>query len=222
MSIITTNLINQLNQSTATTQETTLRLVQWFDYQARWNQENNRDFRDLDIAREKIEDEITEVKKDLKRKREDIEEGKEKQDKVDDIIAKLVAAVAVLEGQVEQQRILLDHTQTLATRAIKRARLSTRQGESPRHTNNRAGPSSITHTGTPAPPIDTIASVTLGHPLVRTRAHRSSSIITIRSRSPSIEIVSRPATPIPESQPANRSTRSRTPYSPPIFTELFD
>ena len=99
MSIITTNLINQLNQSTATTQETTLRLVQWFDYQARWNQENNRDFRDLDVAREKIEDEITEVKKDLKRKREDIEEGKEKQDKVDDIIAKLVAAVAVLEGQ---------------------------------------------------------------------------------------------------------------------------
>ena len=75
-----------------------LRLVQWFDYQARWNQETNRDFRDLDVAREKIEDKITEVKKDLKRKREDIEEGKEKQDKVDDIIAKLVAAVAVLEG----------------------------------------------------------------------------------------------------------------------------
>ena len=119
MSIITTNLINQLNQSTATTQETTLRLVQWLDYQARWNQENNHNFRDLDIAREKIEDEITEVKKDLKRKRDDIEEGKEKQDKIDDLIAKLVAAVAVLEGQVEKQRILLDHTQMLATRADK-------------------------------------------------------------------------------------------------------
>ena len=172
MSIITTNLINQLNQSTATTQETTLRLVQWFDYQARWNQENNRDFRDLDFAREKIEDEITEVKKDLKRKREDIEEGKEKQDKVDDIIAKLVAAVAVLEGQVEQQRILLDHTQTLATHAIKRAHLSTCQGESYRHTTNRAGPSAITHTDTPTPAINAIASVTLGHPqLCHVAAH---------------------------------------------------
>ena len=166
MSFITTNLINRLNQNTATTQETTHRLIQWFDYQAKWNQDNNRDFRDIDVAREKLEDEVTEVKEDLKRKRQDIEEGKEKQEKTDDIIAKLVAAVAVLEGQVEQQRILLNHTQTLATHAIKRAHLSTRQGESPRHTTNRAGPSSITHTPTLA--IDTIASVTLGHPLVRT------------------------------------------------------
>ena len=74
----------------------THRLIQWFDYQAKWNQDNNHDFRDIDVAREKLEDEVTEVKEDLKRKRQDIEEGKEKQEKTDDIIAKLVAAVAVL------------------------------------------------------------------------------------------------------------------------------
>ena len=70
----------------------------------------------------------------------DIEEGEERQEKADNVVVKLVAAVAVLEGQVEQQRILLDHTQMLATHAIKRAHLSMHQGESPRNTTNSAGP----------------------------------------------------------------------------------
>ena len=73
---------------------------------------------------EGVEKEVKEVKEDLKRKRLDIEEGRQKQEKVDDIIAQLVAVVAVLEGQVEQQMILLDHTQTLATHAIKRSCLA--------------------------------------------------------------------------------------------------
>ena len=71
------------------------------------------------------------IHEDLERKRKCIEEGQETQVKTDNIIAKLVAAVAVLEGQIEQQRqlinhqqILIDHTQTIATQAIKHACLS--------------------------------------------------------------------------------------------------
>ena len=60
-------------------------------------------------------------------KRKD-KEGKEKQEKISDIIAKLMAAAAVSEGQVEQQKglinhqcVLFEHTQTIATHAIKYA-----------------------------------------------------------------------------------------------------
>ena len=58
----------------------------------------------------------------MERKRKDIEQGKEEQATTNDTIAKLVAAVTVLEGQVTQQRqlidhqqILIDHAQTIAT-----------------------------------------------------------------------------------------------------------
>ena len=51
---------------------------------------------------EEEEKEEKEEKEDLKRKKSDIEEGRQKQKKVDDAIAQLVAAVAVLEGQIEQ------------------------------------------------------------------------------------------------------------------------
>ena len=151
MSFATTSLINQLTQGSTTNQETTHQLIQWFDYQAKYNQDNNKDIWDLDIAIEEVEKEVKEVKEDLKRKRLNVEERKQKQEKVDNVIAQLVVVVAVLEGQVEQQRILLlDHTQTLATHAIKRACLAGQQSESVPHTTNRAGPSQIPHTIPPS------------------------------------------------------------------------
>ena len=131
MSTSTIAPINQITHSTATNNETSHRLIQWIDGQSKYNTENNKDIRDLDIGLEWVEAKVEKAQEDLERKRKDIKEVKEKQTTADDIIAKLVVAVAVLEGQVNQQRqlldhqqILIDHAQTIATRAIKRAQLS--------------------------------------------------------------------------------------------------
>ena len=99
------------------------------------------------------------------------------------------AAVAVLEGQVAQQRqlidhqqILIDHAQTIATRAIKRTWLSPPNADSP-NVSPEAGPSRST------------PNRTLGYPLLRT-SRRSPSTRAIRGRrSPSIEIIERPTSP---------------------------
>ena len=150
--------------SIATNNETSHRLIQWIDNQAKYNTENNKDIRDLDIGLERIETKVEKVQEDLERKRKDVEGIKEKQTAADDIIAKLVAAVAVLEGQVNQQRelinhqqILIDYVQTIATRAIKRARLSPPNADS-LDSNSEAGPSRL------------IPNRTLGHPQIG-RAH---------------------------------------------------
>ena len=115
-------LINQITHSIATNNETSHRIIQWIDNQFKYNTENNKDIRDLDVAIEKVEDKMEKIHEDLERKRKCIEEGQEAQVKTDNIIAKLVVAVAVLEGQVDQQRqlinhqqILIDHAQTIAT-----------------------------------------------------------------------------------------------------------
>ena len=211
----TVNLINQLQQASAVSSETTHRLVSWVEYQVRINRQNDDDIRDLDKFREQVEQEFGNLAK----------EGKRKREETDEVISQLVAAVAVLEGQVkglqdlvQQQQGSIQQAQTIATRAIKRARFAKRQGELVSSSSlPEAGPSTIT----------------IGHPLTRTcNTRRSSSIITIRSsREPSIEFISRPTTPSPESQRANLFPRPRTPYAPdrflrngsPIpFTELID
>ena len=116
----------------------------------------------MDIGLERIETKAEKVQEDLERKRKDIEGVKEKQTAADDVIAKLVAAIAVLEGQVNQQRqlidhrqILIDHAQTIATRAIKHTQLSPSNTDSS-NPIAEAGPSRIT------------PSHTLRYPLQRT------------------------------------------------------
>ena len=162
MSTSTIALINQITHSIATNNKTSHRLIQWIDSQAKYNTENNKDIRDLDIGLERIETKVEKVQEDLERKRKDVEGIKEKQAAADDIIAKLVASVAVLEGQVNQQRelinhqqVLIEHAQTIATRAIKRTRLSPPNTASS-NPITEAGPSRIT------------PSRTLGYPLQRT------------------------------------------------------
>ena len=162
MSTFTIALINQITHSIATTNKTSHRLIQWIDNQAKYNTENNKDIRDLDVGLERVETKVEKAQEDLERKRKDIEGVAERQAATDDIIAKLVASVAVLEGQVNQQRelinhqqILIEHAQTIATRAIKRTRLSPSQTD-PSTANQEAGSSRIT------------PSRTLGYPLQRT------------------------------------------------------
>ena len=121
MSLPAVSLINQINQAATTNHETTHRLVQWIDHQDKYNHENNRDIRALDTAIEKVEDEVKEIKEELQRKRKDSEEGQEKQVKFDNLLGKVIAAIVVLEGQIEQHRALIDQAQTIATWAIKRA-----------------------------------------------------------------------------------------------------
>ena len=113
---------HQPDQATSINIETSHRLIQWFNIQAKYNHKNDKDIRALDTAVEKTGDEVKEIRKELKRKRKDIEDVKEKQTTADDVIAKLVATIAVLEGQVNQQReminhqqVLIDHMQTIAT-----------------------------------------------------------------------------------------------------------
>ena len=77
--------------------------------QSEYNSESNRDIKGLDITIEGVEDKIKEIHEELEWIRMDIEEWKEAQEKMIKIIAKLVAAVAVLEGQIEQQRQLINH-----------------------------------------------------------------------------------------------------------------
>ena len=79
---------------------------------------NNRDIRALDTAIEKVEDNVKEIKEELQRKRKDFEEGQVKQVKFDNLLGKVIAAIAVLEGQIEQHRALIDQAQTIATWAI--------------------------------------------------------------------------------------------------------
>ena len=109
MSTATIALINQITHSIATNNKTLHWLIQWIDGQSKYNTENNKDTKDLDIAIEKVEDKVEKIHEDLERKRKYIEEGQEEQVKTDVIVAKLVAAVAVLEGQIEQQRQLINH-----------------------------------------------------------------------------------------------------------------
>ena len=47
MSTSTIALINQITHSIATNNETSHRLIQWIDSQAKYNTENNKDIRDL-------------------------------------------------------------------------------------------------------------------------------------------------------------------------------
>ena len=102
MSTATIALINQIPHFIATNNETSHQLIQWIDGQSKYNTENNKDIRDSEITIEGMEDKIEKTHKDLERKRKDIEEVKEKQTATDDIVAKLVAAIAVLEGQINQ------------------------------------------------------------------------------------------------------------------------
>ena len=111
MSTSTIALINQITHSIATNNETSHRLIQWIDNQAKYNTENNKDIRDLDVGLERVETKVEKVQEDLERKRKDIEGVTERQAATDNIIAKLVASVAVLEGQVNQQRELINHQQ---------------------------------------------------------------------------------------------------------------
>ena len=171
MSLPTVSLINQITQTISTNNEASHRLIQWIDRQDKYNHENNRDIRALDTAIEKVEDEVKDIKEDLGGKRKELEEGKDKQVKVDDLLAKVIAAIAVLEGQVEQQRLLIqqqrtliDQAQTIATRAIKRARLSTRHSDSEHQDTPGAGSSRVSLTPGRTP------TRTLGYPLAQSRA----------------------------------------------------
>ena len=56
MSLPTVSLINQITQTISTNNEASHRLIQWIDRQDKYNHENNRDIRALDIATEKVED----------------------------------------------------------------------------------------------------------------------------------------------------------------------
>ena len=58
MSTSTIALINQITHSIATNNETSHRLIQWIDSQAKYNTENNKDIRDLDIGLERIETKV--------------------------------------------------------------------------------------------------------------------------------------------------------------------
>ena len=194
MSTTTIALINQITHNIATNNEASHRIIQWIDNQSKYNSKNNKDIRGLDVALEGVENKVKNIQEDLERKRKDIEQGKEEQAITNDTIAKLVAAVAVLEGQVDQQRqlidhqqILIDHAQTIATQAIKRARLSPPDTDSTL-LNSEAGPSRVTPRTTP--------SRTLGYPLARSRARRPTPLPSRTDRrSPSIELVSRPSSP---------------------------
>ena len=93
----TVNLINQLQQASAVSSETTHRLVSWVEYQVRINRQNDDDIRDLDKFREQVEQEFGNLAK----------EGKRKREETDNIISQLVAVVAVLEGQVKGLQDLL-------------------------------------------------------------------------------------------------------------------
>ena len=146
----TVNLINQLQQASAVSTEMTHRLVSWVEYQVRINRQNDDDIRYLDKFREQVEQEFGNLAK----------EGKRKRGETDEIISQLVAAVAVLEGQVKslqdsvrQQQGSIQQAQTIATRAIKQVRFAKRQGELVSSSSPEAGPSTIT----------------IGHPLTRTR-----------------------------------------------------
>ena len=66
----------------------------------------------MDTAIEKVEDDIKEIKEELQRKRKDFEDGREKHVKFDDLLGKVIAAIAVLEGQVEQQHLLVQQQHT--------------------------------------------------------------------------------------------------------------
>ena len=79
MSTSTIALINQIMHSIATNNETSHRIIQWIDSQAKYNTENNKDIRDLDIGLERIETKVEKVQEDLERKRKDVEGIKEKQ-----------------------------------------------------------------------------------------------------------------------------------------------
>ena len=156
MSLHAVSLINQINQATSTNHETTHRLVQWIDHQDKYNHKNNRDIRALDTA---IEDDVKEIKEELQRKGKDLEEGQEKQIKFDDLLGKVIAAIAVLEGQIEQHCTLINQAQTIATWAIKHVRLSTCHSDSNHCDNAEAG-----HSHVSSIPRSTLAR-TLGYPL---------------------------------------------------------
>ena len=106
--------------------------------------------------------------RELQRKRKDFEEGQEKQAKFDDLLGKVIAAIVVLEGQIEQHHALIDQAQTITTRAIKRARLSTRHSDSYQD-NTEAGPSHVSSTprSTSKPPF-----LYSGRPCVKVRRVR--------------------------------------------------
>ena len=138
----TVNLINQLQQASAVSSETTHRLVSWVEYQVRINRQNDDDIRDLDKFREQVEQEFGNLAK----------EGKRKREETDEVISQLVAAVAILEEQVkglqnlvQQQQGTIQQAQTIATQAIKRACFAKRQGELVSSSSSpEAGPSTIT------------------------------------------------------------------------------
>ena len=100
MSTTTIALINQITHTIATNNKTSHRIIQWIDNQSKYNSENNKDIRGLDVAIEGVEDKVKEIQEDLERKRKDIEQGKVEQATTNDTIAKLVAAVAVVMNSV--------------------------------------------------------------------------------------------------------------------------
>ena len=115
-----------------------------------------------------------------------------------DDIGRIWASIVLLEGQnkVYQAQISklqadLVLAQTTTTRALKRAKCS--HNIEPRDTSLCAGPSQYT-----SPPSA----------CTRSRACQSGSIITVKSasRSPSIEVISRPPTPYPATRQSVRAT----------------
>ena len=76
MSTSTIALINQITHSIATNNETSHRLIQWIDSQAKYNTENNKDIRDLDIGLERIETKVEKFRRTWKERGRTSKESK--------------------------------------------------------------------------------------------------------------------------------------------------
>ena len=197
----TTLLTNQLRSEHGVNAQTIDHLIRWVTLQHLNSTSLGNDVRNLDLAREQASNDIVDIRHTLSDIDATNQQNKTRLDcfyDTKDDIGRLWASIIILEGlnkdlknEISTLRADLVLAQTTATRALKRAKRS--HNVEPRDASPRAGPSRFT-----SPPSAR----------TRSRARRSGSIISVRSttRSPSIEVVSRPPTPYPADRKPVRST----------------